>query len=107
MKYLDRHGCSLQDYKNYVNIALNTKAIKTYYQPSSKIAILIANEKYENLSKLATPSIDCDTLTSSLRDLGFVIVTIKNTRSLNLKLILTQLFSVLCEDSYCKQLELF
>ena len=105
MKYLDRHGCSLQEYKNYVNIAHNTKAIKTYYEPTLKIAILIANEKYENLSKLATPSIDCDTLASSLRDLGFVTIIIKDTKSVDLKLILTQLFNVISEDSYCKFLK--
>lgn len=101
VKYLDRHGCALQEYKNYVNIALNTKAITTYYQPTLKIAILIANEKYENLSRLATPSIDCETLANTLRDLGFVTIIIKDTKSIDLKLILTQLFSVISQDSYC------
>ncbi|CAH0714971.1 unnamed protein product, partial [Brenthis ino] len=101
IKYLDRRGCSLQEYKKILNAAQNTKTIITYYQPQSKVAILIANEKYIHLSKLATPCIDCETLASNLRNLGFIVVLIKNTKSATLKEILSCIISKIHEDSYC------
>lgn len=102
IKHLDRSGCSLQQYRTLINTALNTKTIITYYQPFSKVAVLIANEKYEHLSKLATPSIDCDSLACNLRNLGFITVTVKNTKVGNLKDILKNIFQAIPEDSYCK-----
>ncbi|CAH2098299.1 unnamed protein product [Euphydryas editha] len=101
IKHLDRHGCSLQQYRSLINTALNTKTIITYYQPFSKVAVLIANEKYEHLSKLATPSIDCDSLACNLRNLGFITITVRNTKSSSLKDILQNIFQAIPEDSYC------
>ncbi|XP_046972691.1 uncharacterized protein LOC124539363 [Vanessa cardui] len=101
IKYLDRRGFSLQQYKNLINSALNTKTIITYYHPLSKVAILIANEKYEHLSKLATPSIDCDSLACNLRNLGFITITVKNTKIADLKDIIANIILTVPEDSYC------
>lgn len=102
IKHLDRRGYSFQQYRTLINTALNTKTIITYYQPFSKVAVLIANEKYEHLSKLATPSIDCDSLACNLRNLGFITVTVKNTKVGNLKDILKNIFQAIPGDSYCK-----
>nr|XP_026497777.1 uncharacterized protein LOC113401915 isoform X1 [Vanessa tameamea] len=101
IKYLDRCGCSLQQYKSLINSVLNTKTIITYYHPLSKVAILIANEKYEHLSKLATPSIDCDSLACNLRNLGFITITIKNTKITDLKDMIANIILTVPEDSYC------
>ncbi|XP_047539440.1 uncharacterized protein LOC125072788 [Vanessa atalanta] len=101
IKYLDRCGCSLQQYKSLINSALNTKTIITYYHPLSKVAILIANEKYEHLSKLATPSVDCDSLACNLRNLGFITITIKNTKISDLKDMIAKIILTVPEDSYC------
>ncbi|OWR45340.1 Mucosa-associated lymphoid tissue lymphoma translocation protein 1 [Danaus plexippus plexippus] len=100
-KFLDRKGCSLTQYKNYLNKALNTKTIITYYKPQTKVAILLANNKYEHLSKLVTPSIDCDSLASNLKRLGFISIVVINTRSKDCKDILSKIFNVIPEDSYC------
>ncbi|KAG6460523.1 hypothetical protein O3G_MSEX012046 [Manduca sexta] len=71
------------------------------YRPQAKIAILIANDKYIHLSKLATPSTDCDSLGSNLKLLGFIVVTIKNTTAHDLKVILRNISDVIPADSYC------
>lgn len=104
VKALDRAGFSIEHYQKFVTASLNVKTITTYYRPQSKVAILVANDKYMYLSKLATPSIDCDSLATNLKNLGFIVVTIKNTTSENLTTILTNIFDVLEEDSYCKSI---
>ncbi|KAI8423648.1 hypothetical protein MSG28_012702 [Choristoneura fumiferana] len=101
LKSLDRNGCTVQKYREFLNKALSTKLIRTYYRPETKVAILIANEKYHHLSKLVTPSIDCDLLASSFKHLGFIVVTIKNTTSNDLKEILAKVFDLIPENSYC------
>lgn len=102
MKTLDRRGYSAEQYKNFLLAASQVKTIVTYYRPESKVAILIANDRYQHLSKLATPSIDCDSLAANLKNLGFIVVTIKNTHSRELKEILSKVFQEIPEDSYCK-----
>ncbi|CAH4036433.1 uncharacterized protein LOC123711124 isoform X3 [Pieris brassicae] len=101
VKYLDRKGYSVQEYKEFLITAQNTKTITTYYEPHSKVAILIANDKYEHLSKLATPSIDCESLASNLRNLGFITVIIRNSTSSTLKSNITKVIDLIPEDSYC------
>ncbi|KAJ2944852.1 hypothetical protein O0L34_g1745 [Tuta absoluta] len=98
---LDRRGFDVEQYRQYLKAALSTKIVKTFYKPSLKIAVLIANERYQHLSRLATPSIDCDSLGNHLKDLGFIVVTIKNTRSTDLKEILEDIFTLIAENSYC------
>lgn len=102
IKTLDRRGYSISQYKQFLSAALQVKTIVTYYRPQTKVAILVANDKYRYLSKLATPSIDCDSLAANLKTLGFMVITLKNTASEELKDILIQLFSEIPEDSYCK-----
>lgn len=101
LKMLDKSGLSLELYKKYVTASLKVKTVTTYYRPQSKVAILVANDKYLHLSKLATPSMDCDSLAENLTNLGFIVITIKNTTSNNLKTILIDIFDVLEENSYC------
>ncbi|KPJ09935.1 Mucosa-associated lymphoid tissue lymphoma translocation protein 1 [Papilio machaon] len=100
MKTLDRHGYSVQQYRQLLTTALNTKTILTYYRPQSKVAILIGNDKYRQLTKLVTPTIDCDSLASNLKKLGFIIVTLKNLTAAELKSYLTRIFQLIPEDSY-------
>lgn len=102
LKSLDKNGCTVQKYREFLNKALSTKLIRTYYRPVTKVAVLIANEKYQHLSKLVTPSIDCELLASSFKHLGFIIVTIKNSTSKDLKEILAKVFDLIPENSYCK-----
>ncbi|XP_063834126.1 uncharacterized protein LOC135083321 [Ostrinia nubilalis] len=101
LKTLDRRGYSLSQYKNFLVSASQVKTIITYYRPQTKVAILIANDKYQRLSKLATPSMDCDSLAANLKNLGFIVVTIKNTHSKELKEILSTVIQEIPEDSYC------
>ncbi|CAB3220922.1 unnamed protein product [Arctia plantaginis] len=101
IKLMDRSGFSVEEYKKYVVTSLNVKTITTYYRPQSKVAILVANDKYLYLSKLITPSIDCDSLAEHLQNLGFIVILIKNTTSAKLTSILTNIFDVLEENSYC------
>lgn len=101
LKALDRNGCSLQKYRQLLTTALNRRVIKTYYKPEAKVAVLIANDKYQYLSKLITPSIDCDSLATHFKDMGFIVVTIRNTVSKELKDVLAQLFDLIPENSYC------
>lgn len=105
MKELDRIGCTLQRYAQLVT-ALNVKTILTYYKPQAKVAILVANDKYMHLSKLATPSVDCDSIGLKLRDLGFIVVMIKNTTGCILKEILKRICDLIPEDSYGKYVKL-
>lgn len=102
MKYLDRKGYSVSEYKQLLITARNTKTISIFYRPQTKVAILIANNKYEHLSKLATPSIDCESLASHLRFLGFIIVTIRNSTSEKLKRNISKIIDQVPDDSYCK-----
>lgn len=102
MKTLDRRGYSLSHYKNFLTAALQVKTIVTYYRPQTKVAILIANDKYEHLPNLATPSMDCDSLAANLKALGFLVVSLKNNTGEEMKSILIKLFSEIPEDSYCK-----
>ncbi|XP_072946520.1 mucosa-associated lymphoid tissue lymphoma translocation protein 1-like [Epargyreus clarus] len=99
MKFLDRRGFSVSQFQQLVTNTLNFKV--TYFRPQSKVAILIANDKYEHLSKLITPSIDCESLAVNLKELGFICMIIRNTYSEDLKNILTQVISQIPEDSYC------
>ncbi|XP_041971430.1 uncharacterized protein LOC121727587 [Aricia agestis] len=101
IKQLDKKGYSVSQYKKFLTTTLNNKAIFTYYKPQSKVAILIANDKYEHLSKLATPSIDCDSLASKLKVLGFIPIVIKNVTSCSLKGVLKNIISLIPKDSYC------
>lgn len=101
MRALDRCGCSLERYKELL-ATFQTKTVIIYYKPRSKVAILIANDRYLHLSKLATPSVDCDSLGDKLKQLGFIVIVIKNTASKVLKEILVKIFNVVPEDSYCK-----
>ncbi|XP_049881072.1 mucosa-associated lymphoid tissue lymphoma translocation protein 1 homolog isoform X2 [Pectinophora gossypiella] len=50
--------------------------------------------------KLATPSIDCATLGHCLKNLGFIVVTIKNSRSMDLMSMLEKTFELIPENSY-------
>lgn len=61
----------------------------------------MANDKYTQLAKLCTPSIDCDSLATHLKNMGFIAIKIKNTSSKHLKIILKKIFNELEEDSYC------
>ncbi|KAJ8708742.1 hypothetical protein PYW08_010124 [Mythimna loreyi] len=101
IKALDRSGLSAKQYKQLVTESYNVKTIQTFYKPQSKVAILVANEKYTNLSKLATPSIDCDSLASHLKNIGFIAIKIKNSTSTILKTILSKIFDLLEPNSYC------
>ncbi|CAH0759641.1 unnamed protein product [Diatraea saccharalis] len=101
MKYLYRRGYNAAQYKQFLATSHQVKTIVTYYKPQAKIAILIANSGYNNLSKLATPSVDCDSLAASLKNLGFIVLTLKNLLSSELKRVLVKLFDVIPEDSYC------
>ncbi|XP_068624135.1 mucosa-associated lymphoid tissue lymphoma translocation protein 1-like isoform X2 [Battus philenor] len=101
MKALDRRGYSVHQYKQLLTTALNTKTVSTFYRPHSKVAILIGNDKYKYLSKLVTPSIDCDSLALNLKNLGFIIIILKNMNSSDLKSALSIIFRKVPEDSYC------
>ncbi|XP_053620107.1 uncharacterized protein LOC128680753 isoform X2 [Plodia interpunctella] len=101
MKMLFRQGCSIKSFRHLLTAAEDIMNTVVYYRPKAKVAILIANDKYQYLSKLATPSIDCDSLSSNLKNLGFIVVMIKNTSSCVLRDILSRLFELLSDDSYC------
>ncbi|CAK1589672.1 unnamed protein product [Parnassius mnemosyne] len=101
MKTLDRRGYTVEQYRQLLTTALNAKTIITYYKPQCKLAILIGNNKYKYLSKLVTPSIDCDSLASNLKGLGFIIITLKNLTAVDLKSNLSRIFESIPEDSYC------
>lgn len=95
LQSLDRSGCTIQGFNRLMSSLQR-------YRPKSKVAILIANDKYHHLSKLATPSIDCDSLGSNLNSMGFVVVTVKNTTAHELHIILMRISELIPEDSYCK-----
>ncbi|XP_069355566.1 mucosa-associated lymphoid tissue lymphoma translocation protein 1-like isoform X1 [Maniola hyperantus] len=97
LKLLDRRGYTFEQYTNYMNLVNGL----TCYSPESKVAILIANDKYEHLSKLVTPSIDCESLGQILRKLGFITITVKNTKSGEFKDILIKTIGLIPENSYC------
>lgn len=107
MKTLDRRGFTAQQFRQFLTTAINTKPIVTYYRPQCKVAVLIGNDKYKHLSKLITPSIDCDSLASNLKSLGFLIVTLKNLSTKDLKTNLLNIFELIPEDSYCKFYNIF
>ncbi|XP_013147841.1 PREDICTED: uncharacterized protein LOC106110531 isoform X2 [Papilio polytes] len=100
MKSLDRCGYSVQQYRKLLTAALNTKTILIYYKPQSKVAILIGNNKYSQLTKLVTPTIDCDSLASNLKRLGFIVIILKNLTAAELKSYLSRIFELIPEDSY-------
>ncbi|KAH9635288.1 hypothetical protein HF086_001944 [Spodoptera exigua] len=102
IKALDRAGISAPSYKKLVADSAKVKTFTTYYKPKAKIAILVANDRYTHLSRLATPSIDCDSLAALLKKAGFIAIKIKNTTGVQLKLILAKIFDLVEEDSYCK-----
>ncbi|XP_050680548.1 uncharacterized protein LOC126976310 isoform X1 [Leptidea sinapis] len=97
LKYLDRRGYSIVQYKQFLKVA----TISTFYKPQSKVALLIANDKYEHLSKLATPTVDCETLQSKLTSLGFITVYINNVSAEDLKKQISKVLQQIPEDSYC------
>lgn len=99
---MDRSGFSVEEYQKFVVTSLNVKTITTYYRPRSKVAILVANDKYLHLSKLITPSVDCDSLAVHLQSLGFIVILIKNSTAMKLTIILKNIFDILEENSYCK-----
>ncbi|XP_021196856.3 uncharacterized protein LOC110381011 [Helicoverpa armigera] len=101
IKSLDRFGVTAIRYKQYLIASQNVRTITTFYKPHSKVAILVANDKYTQLAKLCTPSIDCDSLATHLKNMGFIAIKIKNTSSKHLKIILKKIFNELEEDSYC------
>ncbi|KAF9423677.1 hypothetical protein HW555_001003 [Spodoptera exigua] len=101
IKALDRAGISAPTYKKLVADSAKVKTFTTYYKPKAKIAILVANDRYTHLSRLATPSIDCDSLAALLKKAGFIAIKIKNTTGVQLKLILAKIFDLVEEDSYC------
>ncbi|XP_013186701.1 uncharacterized protein LOC106131966 [Amyelois transitella] len=101
MKMLYRQGCTVNQFRQLLSAADSKVNSVIYYRPFAKIAILIANEKYQNLSKLATPSIDCHSLSANLKNLGFTIIMIKNTSSSLLRVILSKLFELIPPDCYC------
>ncbi|XP_004923450.1 uncharacterized protein LOC101746834 [Bombyx mori] len=94
LRKLDLSGCSVSQYKVLLS------ALRKY-RPHSKIAVLIANNLYTHLSKLATPSVDCDSLSLHLKSLGFIVVTVKNTHASHLKDIVGRISHVIPPDSYC------
>ncbi|XP_026316155.1 uncharacterized protein LOC113227443 [Hyposmocoma kahamanoa] len=98
---LNQLGYNAEQYRNYLATVKNTKIVRTFYQPYSKVAILIANNRYTYLSRLSTPPHDCDSLGSYLKTLGFIVVTVKNTTSNDLKVILNKLFQEIPQNSYC------
>lgn len=104
---LNQLGYNAEQYRNYLSTVKNTKIVRTYYQPYSKVAILIANNRYLYLSRLSTPPHDCDSLGSYLKTLGFIVVTVKNTKSNDLKVILDKLFQEIPQNSYCKYFSAF
>ncbi|CAH2234641.1 mucosa-associated lymphoid tissue lymphoma translocation protein 1-like [Pararge aegeria] len=97
LKCLDRAGRTYDQYTGYLTLVKK----ESYYRPQSKVALLIANEKYEHLSTLVTPSIDCESLGKSLRELGFITVLVNNTKSGILKEILIKTLQLIPESSYC------
>lgn len=100
VKSLDRSGCS---YERYTQLLKSTEdIIPMLYQPQTKIAVMIANERYTYLADLATPVCDCKLLGDILRDLGFVVFTIMNSTSMELKNALRNVFEMIPEDSYCE-----
>ncbi|CAG9122238.1 unnamed protein product [Plutella xylostella] len=100
MKQLDRQGYSANQYKQILNSAFITRKA-TFYKPQAKVAILIGNEQYIHLAKLATPATDCDHLGTKLKTLGFTVITLKNITSGVLKNVLVHLLEVVPNDSYC------
>lgn len=99
MKALDRAGYS---YERYIKLTKSLDTIPTFYRPLAKVAIMIANERYLHLANLATPVCDCELLGRILSSLDFIVVTIKNSTSFQLKDVLRDIFEILPEDSYCK-----
>lgn len=97
---LNRRGFSANQYRQYIKTVLRSQR-KYHYRPKTKIAILIGNNNYKNLSNLATPSTDCDMLANSLRSLGFIAITIKNVKTDILKRVLDKIFNCIPNDSYC------
>lgn len=106
MKQLDRQGYSANQYKQILNSAFITRKA-TFYKPQAKVAILIGNEQYIHLAKLATPATDCDHLGRKLKTLGFTVITLKNITSGVLKNVLVHLLEVVPNDSYCKYYVLY
>ncbi|KAJ0171804.1 hypothetical protein K1T71_012567 [Dendrolimus kikuchii] len=94
LKALDRRGYNIKQYSYFLTPLLR-------FKPKSKIAILIANDRYIHLCKLATPSTDCDSLGVSLKNLGFIVVNIRNTSGQELKVLLNRICDLVPEDSYC------
>ncbi|KAL4718357.1 hypothetical protein ACJJTC_004611 [Scirpophaga incertulas] len=100
IKTLDRQGFTVDQYKHLVAQASQVKTILTYYKPKAKIAILIANDRYTYLPKLATPSVDCNMLATNLKTLGFIVITLKNTVSINFQTLLIKIIQEIPENAY-------
>lgn len=94
LKTLDRRGYNIRQYSHFLTPLIS-------FKPKSKIAILIANDRYIHLSKLATPSTDCDCLGASLKHLGFIVINLRNVTTNDIKSVLRKICDLIPEESYC------
>lgn len=67
---------------------------------TAKFAILIANEKYDNLNRLYTPAYDASTLANILIRLNFQVLTLKNLTKDEMKVVLKKFCQLILPGSY-------
>lgn len=102
---MDKKGYTLRKFQQLLQNCESTKsaAHSTEVKPSNpslKIALLVANAKYDNWSHLVTPVTDCRAVGNLLKDMGFTIIFIENVTSDQFKKTIIELCSTLSPKSY-------
>lgn len=69
-------------------------------EPSAKLALLIANQLYDNLSPLYTPENDVKTLADLLRELGFHVVALQNLNLTEMRNAIQTFSKILPKEAY-------
>lgn len=69
-------------------------------EPSAKLALLIANQLYDNLNPLYTPENDVKTLADLLQDLGFSVIALQNLNLVEMRNAIHTFAKILPRDAY-------
>ncbi|EEB12678.1 hypothetical protein Phum_PHUM197620 [Pediculus humanus corporis] len=74
--------------------------IAEYCRPSVKIALLISNQLYNNLSHLYKPENDVNTLSCLLKNLGFLVIALQNLNLIEMRNSIYMFAKLLPSDAY-------
>ncbi|XP_077299271.1 uncharacterized protein LOC143920313 [Arctopsyche grandis] len=108
INYFDKKGYTLSQFYKLLkdcDISLTetnsqSGALANQSRPILKIAILVANARYDNWSHLVTPISDCKILADILKSMGFIIFLLTNVNSKQFRESMTELCTIIPTKSY-------